>query len=212
MREINEINIHCSATQPDWMEGQSISAKIAEIRRWHVARKFSDIGYHFLIDRDGTIGAGRPVTRMGAHIKGRNERSIGICLLGGHGSNEMDAFEEHFTPQQDDALRGLISELQGKYGITRVEGHNKYAAKACPGFQVDRWFRRKPPARENVAQSTTIQATAGSILASSGGAVAAVGSLDGTVQIVVIVAAAAVLLLGMWIMRERLKQWARGVR
>lgn len=147
MRDINEIIIHTTATRAGWMGGYPTGAKVAEVRRWHVEdNKWSDIGYHFLIDRDGTVAEGRPVERIGAHVKGRNDDTIGIALFGGHGSAETDSFDEHYTDDQDIALRILIAELQRKYGPgLKLSGHNEYAAKACPGFNVMKWFTDKEP-------------------------------------------------------------------
>jgi len=141
VRQINGIIIHCAATLPDWREGQSTSSKVAEVRRWHVdLNGWSDLGYHFMIDRDGTVAEGRPVHRSGAHVLGHNADTIGVCLFGGHGSEATDAFDDHFTPAQDVALRELIDTLVGQYGDLHISGHNEYAQKACPGFQVGDWL------------------------------------------------------------------------
>lgn len=146
MRPIKEIIVHCSATKPEWMDSDPLSSKVAEIRNWHVNdRKWNDIGYHFLIDRDGQIASGRPLAVVGAHCRGHNTGSVGICLLGGHGSSAQDSFDEHFTVHQAASLRRLIDKLQEKFPITRISGHNEYAAKACPGFQVSKWLGRKIP-------------------------------------------------------------------
>ena len=144
MRAINEIVVHCTATRPDFMEGKPTSAKVAEVKRWHLANGWSDIGYHFLVDRDGTVATGRPVSVTGAHVAGHNTGTIGISLFGGHGSAETDKFADHFTPAQDEALRELLASLMAKYGIKKVTGHNEYAAKACPGFKVAAWLASKP--------------------------------------------------------------------
>ena len=77
MREINKIIVHCSATR----EGENY--EVAEIRKWHLARGFSDIGYHFYIDLYGEIHKGRDISKIGAHCKGHNRNSIGICYCGG---------------------------------------------------------------------------------------------------------------------------------
>ena len=55
---------------------------IEEIAQWHKARRFKEIGYHFVIHRDGRLEVGRDVNKIGAHAKGRNWYSIGVCLLG----------------------------------------------------------------------------------------------------------------------------------
>ena len=144
MRPLSEIIIHCTATQPNWLALRKTSYKVAEVRRWHVDdRGWSDIGYHFLIDRDGTVAKGRPIEKVGAHTQGRNTGTIGIALFGGHGSAATDRFRDHFTPAQDMALRVLIAALGAKYGALALSGHNQWAAKACPGFNVPKWHSQK---------------------------------------------------------------------
>ncbi|AKO96839.1 Negative regulator of beta-lactamase expression [Marinovum algicola DG 898] len=141
MRKITEIIVHASATRPAWLARRPITDKLAEIRRWHTLdRGWSDIGYHLLIDRDGTVAAGRPLERTGAHVRGRNTGTIGLCLIGGHGAAETDAFHDNFTLQQNAALKAQIALLQARFGALRVTGHNQYAAKACPGFLLPQWL------------------------------------------------------------------------
>ncbi|WWT39546.1 lysozyme [Microcystis phage Mae-JY02] len=144
MRRLTEIIVHCTATRPNWMAAGTTAQKVAEVRRWHMQdRGWADIGYHFLIDRDGTIAHGRDIERTGAHTQGRNTGTIGIALFGGHGSSATDRFADNFTPAQDRALRGLIDKLRGQYGALALSGHNDHAAKACPGFKVPNWHRGK---------------------------------------------------------------------
>jgi len=148
MRQITEIIIHCTATQANWWHDKATSAKVAEVKRWHTlkpphGRGWRDIGYHFLIDRDGTVAKGRPIEEDGAHVLGRNKGTIGISLFGGHGSAETDDFSDHFTIAQDKALRKLIADLHKRFGKVAVTGHNQYAAKACPGFNAPAWFAGK---------------------------------------------------------------------
>jgi len=142
MRPISEIIMHCSATRPEWMGGRPVAEKVAEIRRWHMRdRGWSDIGYHFIIDRDGAVARGRPLERVGAHTVGKNTGTIGVCLIGGHGSSATDKFAENYTPEQDKAARLIIAQLRKQFpAINRVTGHNDYAAKACPGFRVSSWL------------------------------------------------------------------------
>lgn len=144
MRTVNEIIVHCTATRPDFMAEGSTSAKVAAVRGWHMKdRGWSDIGYHFLIDRDGTVAVGRPLATTGAHTQGRNMGTIGVSLFGGHGSSATDAFHENFTEAQDRALRGLIDRLRAAHGPLKLSGHNQWAAKACPGFNVPKWHNGK---------------------------------------------------------------------
>jgi N-acetyl-anhydromuramyl-L-alanine amidase AmpD len=136
------------------MHGQPLKAKVDEIRRWHRARGWSDIGYHYVIDRDGKISVGRPVEKTGAHVKGHNRGTIGVCLLGGHGSSADDEFSDNFTISQDKALWSFLADLKQKHSITKVSGHNQYAPKACPGFNVPIWIRgheQKPPKKRAFA-------------------------------------------------------------
>ena len=141
MREINEIIIHCTATNPSWYADRSVDDVVAEIRRWHVEeRNWSDIGYHAIIHRDGSVGYGRPVERPGAHVAGRNKHTIGVSLVGGRGGCADDDFLDNFTPEQEEALRELIVEYSSKFpSIKEVSGHNCYARKACPCFDVKNW-------------------------------------------------------------------------
>lgn len=146
MRTINEIIVHCTATPPLWRDNKSTSSKVAEVKRWHVSsppvgRGWRDIGYHFLIDRDGTVANGRPVAQVGAHTLGHNQGTIGVALFGGHGSSANDRFADNYTPAQDEALRDLLEVFSVKYPIKKISGHNEYAAKACPGFNVTGWLK-----------------------------------------------------------------------
>jgi N-acetylmuramoyl-L-alanine amidase len=207
---VDTIWVHCAATRPEWMADKPLADKVREITRWHIKRGFSTGGYHWYIDRDGSRAKGRDESTPGAHVAGHNTGSIGICLLGGFGSNENDAFEKHYTPAQDRALRKLIEEISSRTPIRRIRGHNEVAAKACPGFQVSRWLAHKP-AKPTLKESTTVQASAVQIASGGGAAVAAVSALDGTAQIVALVFAGIVVLAGLWIMRERIRKWSREV-
>lgn len=168
MRTISEISVHCSATRPGWMAQSTGPERIAEIRRWHVEQNgWADIGYHYLIDRDGKVYPGRPVERTGAFEPKVNARGIGVCLIGGFGANTTDTFDRHFTLEQDAALRRLIDKLrQAHPGITRVSGHNDYAPKACPGFRVDRWLSGKPA--RTFAESGTAIGSGSATVAATG--------------------------------------------
>jgi N-acetyl-anhydromuramyl-L-alanine amidase AmpD len=126
------------------MAGSTTREKVAEVRKWHMQdRGWKDIGYHFLIDRDGTLALGRPIDQVGAHTQGHNTGTIGVSLFGGFGSAATDKFSENFTPEQDKALRSLIETLSSLYGIKKVSGHNEYAAKACPSFSVTKWLGKR---------------------------------------------------------------------
>jgi len=138
MRNITKIVIHCAYTRPDMDVGA------AEIRRWHVdpppkGNGWADIGYHFVIRRDGTLEIGRPLARAGAHVTNHNANSIGICLVGGMRQDGRGA-ESNYTQKQWDALEGLVKDLVQRFPNARVLGHSDLANRACPVFDVAAWW------------------------------------------------------------------------
>ena len=134
MRDINKIILHCSATR----EGQDIS--IETIRGWHVnERGWSDIGYHYVILLDGTVDKARPVERQGAHVRGHNKGSIGICYVGGCDA-DMNPKDTR-TDLQKDSLTELISYLMDSYEDATLHGHNEFSSKACPSFDVKEEYK-----------------------------------------------------------------------
>lgn len=145
---ITEIILHTSATRPEWMAGRHLAEKVAEIRRWHQGNGWRDIGYHYIIDRDGKFASGRAENEVGAHVRGKNIGTIGICLLGGFGGSADDDFTDHYTPEQRATAWKLIRSISQRTDIRRVSGHNQYAAKACPCFRAASEFPW-PPAFED---------------------------------------------------------------
>ena len=214
MRPINEVIIHCTATRPEWWADRSAEEKVREVRDWHLKRGFNDVGYHWLIDRDGTVVAGRPEEKTGAHVKGHNTGTIGISLFGGHGSSADDQFSEHFTWAQEEALRNLIQQIEQRHNIRKISGHNEYSTKACPGFRVVPFLhgKKEPAPRTSVTQSKTMQASAVQVASGAGAAVTSLSMLDGNAQYIVLGFAGLIALMGVWIMRERLKKWAAGIK
>lgn len=121
--------IHCSATMP----GQRVS--VQDVDRWHRQRGFESIGYHFYITVDGTIWTGRPLEKAGAHCKGYNAHSIGICYEGG--LDEEGHPKDTRTLLQKAALVALINKLREAFPAISVVGHNDLNLhKACPCFSV----------------------------------------------------------------------------
>lgn len=217
MREINEIIIHCTATRPDWNATQSTHEKVQEVRNWHLSKGWSDVGYHYLVDRDGTVVEGRPVEKTGAHVKGHNTGTIGVALFGGHGSAATDQFSDHYTQEQADALNHLLVELQQRFpSINKVSGHNDYTnAKACPGFKVKPWMQNKPePApRTSLAQSKTIQASQVTKIATAATPlVGVIGGLEWPQLLIMGVLVLVVLVATGIIDMERIKKWKAGDR
>ena len=133
-RYINEIIVHCSATA----EGKDFT--IDDIKRWHLARGFSDIGYHYIIYRDGSIHTGRDESVIGAHCKGHNSNSIGVCYIGGVATDGKTPKDTR-TEAQKISLLKLLSELKKKYPKAKVYPHYKFAAKACPSFNAEEEYK-----------------------------------------------------------------------
>ena len=127
-RSINLIVVHCTATE----EGKDYS--VAEIRRWHLKRGFSDIGYHYLIGIDGKVHEGRNVNISGAHTAGYNAHSIGVCYVGGLDKNHKA--KDTRTPAQKASLLRLLTDLKKIYPKATIHGHREYANKACPCFDA----------------------------------------------------------------------------
>jgi N-acetyl-anhydromuramyl-L-alanine amidase AmpD len=129
MRQINSVFVHCSASKP------SQEVDIEVIRGWHLTRGFNDVGYHYVITRTGEVQKGRDEEVVGAHAKGYNTNSVGICLVGG--LNEKGTPDANFTFAQYRALKYLISDLQMRYGMDlEIKGHREVANKACPCFDI----------------------------------------------------------------------------
>ena len=128
-RKINEIIVHCTATQ----EGKNFKA--ADIDRWHRQKGWDGIGYHHVVDLDGTVEPGRPESKVGAHCFGHNQNSIGVVYVGGLASNGKTPKDTR-TAQQKTALVKLLTELKHRYPGATIHGHRDFAAKACPSFDA----------------------------------------------------------------------------
>lgn len=128
MRKITEIIIHCSATK----EGKDYT--VSDIDRWHRAKGWKGIGYHFVIYRDGSIHVGRTKEQVGAHCTGHNSNSIGICYIGGLDiqGNPLDTR----TEEQKVSLLALLKDLRTLYPGIPILGHRNYSNKACPCFDA----------------------------------------------------------------------------
>lgn len=147
-KPVDTIWMHQLTTRPEWYADKSVDDMVKEVRRWHVdGRGWRDIGYHYVIDRKGNVGIGRPETMVGAHVAGYNTGGIGIALAGGHGATKTDSFEKNFTEEQDNSARKLIADIKTRANIKRVRGHSEVANKACPGFTVSKWLdgKKTPP-------------------------------------------------------------------
>ena len=138
MRDLNRIILHCSATK----EGREYS--VETIRKWHTdpkpkGRGWSDIGYHYVIHLDGSVSQGRPLDRSGAHTKGHNADTVGICYIGG--IDKEGKPKDTMTPEQNKAFRMLVLSLRTLFDADMtIHGHNEFSSKACPSFIVREKF------------------------------------------------------------------------
>lgn len=135
-RPIDKLIIHCAATRPN----QDIGVK--EIRKWHVeGNGWKDIGYHDVIRINGDIEKGRPIDQVGAHVAGHNTGSIGVCMVGGVDKDGKPS--ANFTDAQWRSLERYVRTFKTEYPKATIHGHNEFAAKACPSFDVQKWLKDK---------------------------------------------------------------------
>ena len=124
--------VHCSATKP------SMDIGLREIKRWHVNDNgWRDVGYHYIIRRNGEVELGRSNRDTGAHAAGYNHKSISLCMVGGMA--EDNSAENNFTAQQWTALLDLVKQIKVDYPEANVIGHNEISEKECPSFDVQQW-------------------------------------------------------------------------
>ena len=120
--------VHCSDTPDD----EPLRAR--DIQAMHLGFGWDGIGYHRVIGRDGLCEAGRPEYWRGAHVRGVNDRSLGVCLIGRH----------NFTAAQMDSLAALLAEWQQRYPQARIVGHRDAVEthKTCPNFDAAAWWQQ----------------------------------------------------------------------
>jgi N-acetylmuramoyl-L-alanine amidase len=133
------IVIHCAATKA------SMDIGYEEIRKWHVDQNgWDDVGYHFIIRRDGKVEIGRPAGFQGAHAPAVNSRSIAICLIGGMADDNGP--ENNFTLEQFFSLKDTIEMVLKKYPhIKEIVGHSDVQENKpnCPGFPLREWLHKE---------------------------------------------------------------------
>ncbi len=133
MRKITEIILHCTATNA----GREVTVK--ELDQWHRARGFDGCGYHFVVHLDGCVQCARPIEKKGAHCKGHNAQSIGICYVGGLRYGKP---ADTRTAMQRQSLIALCRALKYCVPDLKIYGHYEFANKACPCFDMDT-FRKE---------------------------------------------------------------------
>lgn len=130
------IIIHCADTKP------SMNTDIRDVDRWHREQGWRMVGYHFFIKRDGTLQTGRHLHDAGAHAKGYNEKSIGVCLAGGKSEDGKRA-EANYTDAQWQRLEEAVKELHQLFPGAAIIGHRDVdPKKACPCFDVKEWWAK----------------------------------------------------------------------
>ena len=135
-REIKLLVIHCSATRCN------VPFTVEQLRQCHLQRGFKDIGYHFYITRDGELHHCRPISEPGAHVRGFNRHSIGICYEGGLDSEGHPA--DTLTPEQFEYLEQLLTKLLKLFPKAQLRGHRDMPGsvpKACPCLDCQSVFR-----------------------------------------------------------------------
>jgi N-acetylmuramoyl-L-alanine amidase len=129
-RYISEIIVHCTATP----EGKDYT--VDDIRKWHKERGWSDIGYHYVIDRKGHILPGRDVDTIGAHCEGHNAHSIGVVYIGGVSALNGKPKDTRTLAQKAGLIR-CLTELKSLYPQAKIYGHCDFTkSKPCPCFDA----------------------------------------------------------------------------
>lgn len=135
--KVKYLVIHCSATKPDqdW--------DISDIDKWHRAKGWRKVGYHFFVKLDGTIQNGRSLNEMGSHVRGHNRHSIGICYCGGLDENKNP--KDTRTPEQKKAILEILDMLEKKFPKAIIQGHRDFPKvyKACPCFDAKEEYKKK---------------------------------------------------------------------
>lgn len=132
-RQIKEIIVHCTATRA------GIDCTVEDIRRWHRQQGWSDIGYHYVVYRDGSVHEGRNVNIAGAHCLGHNTYSIGVAYVGGVARDGKTPADTR-TVAQAEGLEKLMVELRRMYPQAHIFGHRDFARKACPCFDARKCY------------------------------------------------------------------------
>lgn len=132
-RQIKEIIVHCTATRA------GVNCTVEDIRRWHKQQGWSDIGYHYVVYRDGSVHEGRNVNIVGAHCLGHNTYSIGVAYVGGVARDGKTPADTR-TVAQAEGLEKLMVELRRMYPQAQIYGHRDFARKACPCFDARKCY------------------------------------------------------------------------
>jgi len=131
LRVIKRIILHCSDSPHFSKEGRMLD--VEDVRSWHKAKGWKDVGYHFVIPFSGEIQTGRPLGIEGAHAKGNNKDTIGICAMG----------KNTFTVSQIVSLKGLLQMLMTTYSLRLKDIYGHYQVdhhgKTCPNYLIEKF-------------------------------------------------------------------------
>ena len=129
MRKITLIVLHCDGIMPNQHN------TIEKIDAYHRSKGWKGVGYHFFVQRDGTIEIGRPVEMVGAHVAHHNRYSIGVCYEGRYDAAGKAA--DTRTPEQVKSLRVLVEQLHERFPNALIVGHHDLdPTKPCPCFDA----------------------------------------------------------------------------
>ena len=139
-RRIDEIIVHCTASR----EGQEQT--VEQIRKQHKTQGWADVGYQYVVYRDGTVHVGRDVDISGAHCVDHNAHSIGIAYVGGVENKPGVPYaqlraKDTRTEQQKTSLLALLMDLRKLYPKAKICGHRDFARKDCPSFDAKFAYR-----------------------------------------------------------------------
>ena len=133
-KPVREAVLHCAAISTGLFDGMRAFQVFSLVNKWHKERGFRCFGYHGLFMPDGTFYEGRPFTEPGAHTRGHNAGTLGFLLIESRKIDRIGQFDDWFTEKQRLSVQARLRTIPG---LLKVSGHNDYAAKLCPGFQVE---------------------------------------------------------------------------
>lgn len=139
---VRGVILHCLGVPDGWASGRSALDVRTIVDEWHRQRGWNGIGYHAVFTPDGDMAVGRPYKWLGAHTHGHNDGTLGFVLVETKRIDHVAAtWREWFTERQ---VLAVMETIRGIDGIEWVAGHNDFAAKLCPGFDVesDEWLGR----------------------------------------------------------------------
>lgn len=137
MGSIYRITVHHDAIYSGSINSQSDAARRMEsVRQSHVKQGWADIGYHYVIDPEGRVWEGRPISWQGAHVQDNNPGNVGIMVMG-----NFD--QQHPSSQALSTLDGFVSQQMRRYGVpmSRVYTHQEIRPTACPGRNLQRYMQ-----------------------------------------------------------------------